>query len=91
MCNRLLKECQRLASRLDGTESDIGYKGNAGVLGTGVVSLTYHPKTQGWRATADWGYGCYIMTPIGDYPKDAVRGLLHALKSRVKALKKATS
>lgn len=85
--NRLLKECQRLANRLDGTESDIGYAGRPGILGTGVVSITYHPQSQGWRASANWGHGCILSTPLGDYPKDAIRGLYRALKLRIKGRK----
>jgi len=84
--NKLLKECQRLASLLDGTESEIGYPGQPDVLGTGEVSCNYDPRTQGWRAQASWGHGCSLSTPSGDYPKDAIRGLHRLLMAQVEAL-----
>ncbi len=85
--NKLLKECQRLANRLDGTQSDIGYPDNPGALGTGRVLVQYESRTQGWRASVDWGYGCVISTPTGDYPKDAIRGLHRLLTAQVEARK----
>lgn len=85
--NKLLKECQRLASRLDGTQSSIGYRDSNGPLGTGRILVEYDPRTQGWRASVDWGYGCILATPAGDYPKDAIRGLHQLLLAHNKALK----
>ncbi len=85
--NKLLKECQRLANRLDGTESSIGYGDSVGLLGTGQITVMYVPHTQGWKAQADWGYGCILSTPMGDYPKDAIRGLHRLLKAQVEALR----
>jgi len=84
--NRLLKKCQRLCSLLDGTESDIGYPGKPGYLGTGRISCTYDLQLQGWRAEASWGEGCILSTPVGDYPKDAIRGLCRLLEMHVRAL-----
>lgn len=84
--NKLLKECQRLANRLDGTESSIGYGDSVGTLGTGKITVMYEPRTQGWRAQADWGYGCILATPMGDYPKDVIRGLHRLLLAQVEAI-----
>jgi hypothetical protein len=81
--NKLLRECQRLVSLLDGTESDIGYPDNPGILGTGEVMVSYDLRTQGWRASANWGHGCCLSTPAGDYPKDAIRGLHRLLQSHL--------
>ncbi len=84
--NKLLKECQRLTSLLDGTQSEIGYSDDPGPLGTGEVSTSYDARTQGWRAQASWGHGCVLITPSGDYPKDAIRGLHRLLVAQVEAL-----
>ncbi len=89
--NKLLKECQRLVSLLDGTESEIGYPGRPGFLGTGKVLVTYDLKLEGWKAEANWGDGCILATPTGDYPKDAIRGLhrlldIHAKTARLSYL-----
>ncbi len=83
--NKLLKECQRLTSLLDGKDSEIGYPDDPAPLGTGQVSVSYEPRTQGWRAQANWGHGCVLSTPTGDYPKDAIRGLERLLQAQVQA------
>lgn len=83
--NKLLIECQRLASRLDGTYTKIGYYDKYPMpLGTGSVSVYFHARLGSWVAVATWGYGDELATPATDYPKDALKCLKRYLKSHLK-------